>query len=298
MMLEAIDVNHWFGSKNVLYKCNLEIDRGQFVALVGPSGAGKSTLFRAILGTHPVNQGVILVDGQEVQGPNRNVGIVYQRYSLQESLSAEDNVASGLKLDQTSYPYRIFCFLEWWRLRQQHLAEARKLLTQFGLKDQLTSYPAQLSGGQCQRVAIAQALIMKPKVLLLDEPLGALDEAKREELQDVLHGLKLENVEAKKQGQLPPHTIILVTHELNEAFLLADRVVGVTRFWKDEITGETGIEKGATIAYDKLIPPYTTGNFRDFTRFDDLKELLRKVAFDGKLCDPNEHVTFWRDQRK
>lgn len=297
MMLEAIDINHWFGPKKVLYKCNLEIERGQFVALVGPSGAGKSTLFRAILGTHPVNQGVIMVDGQEVQGPNRNVGIVYQRYSLQESLTAEQNVAMGLKLDQSSYPYRIFCFWQWWKLRKQHLAEARKLLTDFDLSGQLTSYPAQLSGGQCQRVAIAQALIMKPKVLLLDEPLGALDEAMREELQDVLEGLKLENKAAKKRGELPPYTIILVTHELNEAFLLADRVVGVTKFWKDKITGEIGIEKGATIAYDKATPAYTAENFRDFSRFTELKELLRKVAFDGELCDPNEHVTFWKDRK-
>ncbi len=294
IILSIKNVSHSFGNKKILDNVSLELLQGSFLAVTGPSGAGKSTLFRAILGTDLTNEGSIQVDGINVIGPDRNVGIVYQQYTLAPFLTVEDNVALGLKLDQTSLPYRTFCFWNWWKLRQQHLIESRKILIQLGLEHAMDAYPEKLSGGMRQRAAIAQALIMRPKILLLDEPFGALDEATREDLQGMLLTLYQENISAKKAGLEPPHTVVMVTHELNEAFYIADRVVGISRFWKDE-QGLTGLENGAKIMYDKAAPVFKPEDPRDFGRFLDLKNLLRKSVFDGELTNPNEHQTFWTD---
>ena len=182
IVLECRNVSHWFGDKKVLYDVNVKVARGEIVGLVGPSGCGKSTLLRAILGTHPPCEGQVLVNGKPIAGPGRDRGIVYQRYSLFPFLTAEANVAFGLMLDQTTLPSRIFLFWKWWRLRKKHLAQAAELLESLKLGDSLRHHPSEMSGGMLQRVAIAQALIMKPEILLLDEPFGALDEATREEL--------------------------------------------------------------------------------------------------------------------
>lgn len=296
MIVTIQNASHSFGNKRILDCINLDLVQGDFTALVGPSGAGKSTLFKAILGTDPLNEGKIYVAGEEVTGPDRHVGIVYQQYTLAPYLTVEQNVAEGLKLDQTSIPYRIFCFWDWWKLRQKHITEARDLLNRVGLGHVLTSYPEALSGGMRQRAAIAQALIMRPQVLLLDEPFGALDEATREDLQGVLKTLSQENEDAKAIGLDPPHTVIMVTHELNEAFYIANRVIGISRFWKDPNTGLTGMERGARVMYDKLTPFFGPNDPRDFGRFLDLKNLLRKSVFDGDLTDPTEHQTYWRDR--
>lgn len=111
--LEIEGVSHWFGSNKVLNDINLQIADGQIVAVVGPSGCGKSTLLRAILGTHPPKAGKILADGEEIKGPSRAVGIVYQHYTLYEFLTAQQNVAFGLKLDQTNIPFRLFQYPRW-----------------------------------------------------------------------------------------------------------------------------------------------------------------------------------------
>ncbi len=227
IVLQCENICQAFGPKRVLYDVNLRIVRGQIVALVGPSGCGKSTLLRAILGTHPPQQGRVLMNDQPVTEPGRDRGIVYQRYSLFPFLTAEKNVAFGPMLDQTSLFFRATQFWKWWALHQRHLEQARDLLCKLKLGESLKHYPAELSGGMCQRVAIAQALIMKPQILLLDEPFGALDEATREEMQQMLLDLYMENVTAKREGRPPPYTILIVTHELNEALYVADRVIGL-----------------------------------------------------------------------
>src|SRR3989338_8158370 len=193
VVLECQAVSHAFGSNRVLYDLNLQVVRGEIVGLVGPSGCGKSTLLRAIIGTHPPNQGQVLVRSRAngnaqipIDKPSRNIGIVYQRYSLFPFLTVWQNVAFGLMLDQSSIWQRTVRPIWWRRLRQQHRAQAHQLLAQVGLESAADRYPQELSGGMCQRVAIAQALIMKPEILLLDEPFGALDEATREELQQML----------------------------------------------------------------------------------------------------------------
>ncbi|CAN0373038.1 unnamed protein product, partial [Ectocarpus sp. 4 AP-2014] len=181
--LEIKHVHHAYGPKKVLNNVNLRVEAGQVIGLVGPSGCGKSTLLRAILGTHPPSSGEVLVGGQTMTRPSRDVGIVYQHYSLYDFLTARENVAFGPKLDQTSTPFRLFNYFGWRKLRAQHLEQADAMLKKVGLYEARDQYPAQMSGGMRQRVAIAQALIMEPRVLLLDEPFGALDEATREELQ-------------------------------------------------------------------------------------------------------------------
>ena len=289
-ILKVQNLHQWFGNNHVLCDINFQIPQGQFVALVGGSGCGKSTLLKAILGTNPPKKGKICIGDLPVTGPNRNVGIVYQAYGLYRFLTAEQLVAFGLKLDQTTIFQRLFMPWFWRPLRKKHLEDARKLLIKFRLEKALSQYPKNLSGGMRQRVAIAQALIMQPKVLLLDEPFGALDEATREELQDMLLALREENKQAEKMGAQPPWTVLIVTHELNEAFYVADRVIGLGRNWKDgNLLGEIS---GATILWDKPAPVCNAGEPRNYELFKEMRNELRQVVIDDDvpIIDRQMHV--------
>jgi NitT/TauT family transport system ATP-binding protein len=291
-VLQVKSVSHWFGDHKVLYDVNLEIAAGQIVAIVGPSGCGKSTLLRAILGTDPPKAGEVMIGGKRVERPCRDVGIVYQDYSLYEFLTAQKNVAFGPMLDQTNPDFRCFRYFEWRKLRRRHMAEAAALLAKVGLEGAADLYPSQMSGGMRQRVAIAQALIMKPRILLLDEPFGALDEATREGLQMMLLKLYQENLEATARKQPPPHTILLVTHELNEALYVADRVVGLSQYHPQGA-------QGATIVYDKAAPVFRPTDPREFEIFLAQKEDLRRVVFDPHhVEDFQQYVSFWREYQK
>ena len=300
--LESRGVNHWFGPKRVLADVNLRVARGQFVSLVGPSGCGKSTFLRAILGTHLPRQGEIVVfpsgqssPGNPVRGPGRDRGIVYQQYSLFPFLTALENVAIGLHLDETSISYRVFCFPKWRRLRRQHLAQAAEFLARVKLSDAMDLYPHEMSGGMRQRVALAQALIMKPEIILLDEPFGALDEATREDLQRMLLSFYLENQQAKQRGDRAPHTLIIVTHELNEAIYVGDRVVGLSQYWDWKKEGHDCCP-GATIVYDKAAPVFEVKDGRDFEKFAGQREEIRRCVFEPSIAsDRNEHVVFWKE---
>jgi NitT/TauT family transport system ATP-binding protein len=289
IVLECNNVCHWFGSKRVLYNVNLRVPRGQTMALVGPSGCGKSTLLRAILGTHPPCAGTVLMEGIPCDRPNRDRGIVYQRYSLFPFLTAEENVAFGLMLDQTSFTFRWLQFWKWAALRRQHRAEAANLLERLGLSGSRRSYPEELSGGMRQRVALAQALIMQPKLLLLDEPFGALDEATREEMQLMLLQLSAENLAARRRHEQPPYTIIIVTHEINEALYVADRVVGLSQFHSEK-------QFGATVVYDKAAPLFKPQDPRDLDAFLAQKEEILQAVFDEtSVRHYSEYVSFWKD---
>ena len=303
--LECRKIYHWFGNNKVLHDVNLKIVRGEIVSLVGPSGCGKSTLLRAIVGTHPPCKGEVLVSttqndkgeissaAEVVKGPGRDRGIVYQNYSLFPFLTAQENVAMGLMLDQTSIPYRLFKFPVWRKLKKQHLEESAELLCKLKLAGAIKRYPHEMSGGMRQRVAIAQALVMKPEVILLDEPFGALDEATREELQRMLLTLYLENVQAKKKSEQPPYTILIVTHELNEAIYVADRVVGLSQYWnwRDE-----GFENcpGATVIYDQTAPVYQPEEEKNLEEFVKQRQAIRTAVFDpGVLQERDEFCRFW-----
>jgi NitT/TauT family transport system ATP-binding protein len=287
--LEVKSLSHSYGSFPVLDNINLQVLPGQIVALVGPSGCGKSTLLKAILGTDPPTSGEVLTDGIPVRGPNRNVGIVYQHYSLYEFMTAEQNVSFGLKLDETSLWMRMFALPTYIRKRKEHIVRSKEFLQRVGLEHACGKYPGEMSGGMKQRVAVAQAFIMKPKIVLLDEPFGALDEAMREELQLMLLRFYQENLIAKQQGRRPEYTILMVTHELNEAIYVADRVIGLSRF-------HTEGDRGAALVYDRPCPIFSPEDPRDYSKFIAQREELRKAVFDDEYVkDRNKYVTFWKE---
>jgi NitT/TauT family transport system ATP-binding protein len=310
VILNIEGVSQWFGNNRVLHDVNLKIVQGQFVALVGSSGCGKSTLLKAILGTQPPKEGIVETDGMPITGPNRNVGIVYQRYGLYRFATTEQNVAFGLKIDQTQIRHRTFMPWYWWPLRKKHLQQSREFLAKLHMDHCLDKYPAELSGGMQQRVALAQAMIMRPKVLLLDEPFGALDEATREDCQMLLLNLYQENLAALRAGQPPPWTVIIITHELNEAFYVSDRVVALGRHWHQylpngktvNINGVpiggrlTGESCGATKVWDKAAPTYRPDEPKDFSKFAAMRDELKRFVLSGQECPEREtHVSFWHD---
>lgn len=290
MLLEIKDLCFKYGDNQVLTNINLQVQAGQFVALVGPSGCGKSTLFKTILGTHKPSSGQVLLDGKEINGPSRNVGIVYQHYSLYDFLTTEHNIAFGPKLDRSTLPHRIFRFWKWRKTYSEILKESRNLIEKYGLAGSENKYPKNLSGGMKQRVAIAQAVVMKPKILLLDEPFGALDEITRHDLQTMLLGFYQDNLKAINAGQYPPYTIIMVTHELNEAIYIGDRVVGVSQYHGNGF-------KGATITYDKKAPVYSPNDEVDFNLFASQKSELKKIVFDENSKPVGkEYINFWSNK--
>jgi NitT/TauT family transport system ATP-binding protein len=298
IVLECKNVNHWFGAAKILHDVNLQVARGETVALVGSTGCGKSTLLRAMLGTHPPRAGAILMNGRPVTQPGRERGIVYQRYALFPYMTALENVAFGPLIQHSSLWERLF---RPWRTRslyKQHLKAAAEQLDKVRLSHALDMYPAQMSGGMCQRVAIAQALIMKPEILLLDEPFGALDEATREEQQEFLLLLYHENLAAKGAGQKPPYTMIIVTHELNEAMYVADRVVALSRHWLWE-GANIAEHPGATVVYDAASPASPRDSVDRHADFLVQRKEIRTVAFEPptRLKPSKQYIRFWDEVR-
>jgi len=318
IVLHIDNLSHTYdGHKNILYNLNIEIARGEIVALVGPSGCGKSTLLRAIVGTHPPTEGsVIVYKGQDKQNPEivtkptRDCGIVYQRYSLFPNLTARQNVAIGLMFDETQLNHRILGFLphylqkrrkkiSWWNLKKIHLDEAAEMLKKVKLGYAMDRYPHQLSGGESQRVAIAQALIMKPSVMLLDEPFGALDEATRESLQMMLLELYAENVKAARENRLPHYTMIIVTHELSEAVLVGDRVLGLSQYWDHLSESDKNATGSATIVYDKKSPVFLPQDVKSQMDFSKQIEEIRNAVFDPNILqNRSDFVQFWNEVNK
>lgn len=300
LVLKCSGVGHWWGNssndfsdgvaRGVLHDVDLSVSRGSILSLVGPSGCGKTTLLRAILGTHPPRAGEIVVfsgsNAQRVQHPGRDRGVVYQQYSLFPFLTALENVALGLKLEQTGILFRVLCFSRWGKLRRRQLDEAAEMLTQFGLGQALNLYPHQMSGGMCQRVALAQALIMKPQILLLDEPFGALDEQTRRDLQRMLLRLYQKNLCARKRGEPAPYTIFLVTHDLDEALYVGDRVVGLSQHWAWRERGYAACP-GATIVYDQPAPIFSPDDEIDEDDFADQHEEIRRAVFQSAARQRN-----------
>ncbi len=299
IILECQQISHGFRDKSVLFDVNIRVIRGEIVALVGPSGCGKSTLLRAIIGTHPPQHGSVIIFSNNqptlVRAPGRDRGIVYQQYSLFPFLTALENVAIGPMLDQTTIPFRLFRYFRWRKLRHQHLEESARLLEKIKLGDAMHLYPHEMSGGMRQRVAVAQALIMKPHILLLDEPFGALDEATREELQDMLLELYWENCTTKENGIDPPYTILIVTHELNEAIYVGDRVVALSQYWNWKKEGYETCP-GATIVYDRVAPVTSPEEEIDYAVFKKQRDEIRRIAFDPtELQDRGAYNLFWSE---
>ena len=192
-----------YGSTAVFSDINCTIERGEFVTLLGPSGCGKSTLLRCIAGLTSVNSGRILLDGVDlvpVTPQKRNIGMVFQSYALFPNMTVEQNVAFGLRMQKVNADDS-----------HKRVAEVLKLVE---LTDFASRYPHQMSGGQCQRVALARSLVTRPRLLLLDEPLSALDARIRKHLREQIRAIQ------RKLGL----TTIFVTHDQEEALTMSDRI--------------------------------------------------------------------------
>ncbi|MGJ4882617.1 ABC transporter ATP-binding protein [Bradyrhizobium sp. SZCCHNRI1029] len=227
--------NVWveYGNQVVLERINLEIASGTFLSIVGPSGAGKSTFLRLILGQERPSQGAVLLDGRPFPaepGPDR--GIVFQRYSVFPHLTVLGNVLLGYELAGSPFTARLFG-----SARKAAMEKSLALIEAVGLAEHRDKYPSALSGGMQQRLAIAQALAKQPRVLLLDEPFGALDPGTRAQMHALIKPLW-------RQHNM---TIVMVTHDIKEAFGLATRLIALDRPRKDPQAPE---RFGARITYD------------------------------------------------
>ena len=215
-MLKLENVKKTYDGKNILKDINLEIGSGEIVSILGPSGCGKTTLLNLILGITEIDSGKIYFDGQditEVSMEKRGFNIVFQDYALFPNLNVYQNITYGLRNKPNISTKE----------------EVEELISLLGLEEHLDKKVEQLSGGQKQRVALARTMVMKPKILLLDEPLSALDGVIKESIKDRIKTIA-------KEYHL---TTIIVTHDPEEALTLSDRVMilnegGISQFDKPE----------------------------------------------------------------
>ncbi len=192
-----------FGDFTAVERVDLDVEKGEFISLLGPSGCGKTTTLQMIAGFVDPTEGKIFINGQDVtqvKPSNRNLGIVFQSYALFPHMTVADNVAFGLQMRGIG--------------KQESNERVKETLEMVHLGDFSHRFPRELSGGQQQRVALARALVIRPEVLLLDEPLSALDAKIREDMQIELRGIQ------RKLGT----TTILVTHDQGEAMAMSDRI--------------------------------------------------------------------------
>ena len=231
---------------------NMHVETGEFVCAVGASGSGKSTLLRLVAGLEMPTAGEITVDGQSVIGPGADRGMVFQSYTLYPWMTVQENVEFGLKLQGME--------------AKQRRAEASRYLDVVGLAQFSRSLPKELSGGMKQRVAIARALANQPKILLMDEPFGALDVHTIETLQELLLELW------ERLGI----SILMITHDVSEAVFLAERVY-VLSARPGTIQQEIKIELGQHRAYEVRRTP------QFHHHCDEIMDLLRGVAASSAL---------------
>jgi len=201
--LQVQDLAKRFGGTTVFERVSLTMEKGEFVCIIGHSGCGKTTILNILAGLDRASEGAVLMDNREVAGPSLERGVVFQGHALMPWLSAMSNIAFAVK---SRWP-------DWNRIQVQ--THCQKFLDMVGLTGAEHKKPAQLSGGMKQRVGIARAFAIQPKMLLLDEPFGALDALTRGTIQDEL----LRICEATRQ------TVFMITHDVDEAMLLADRIL-------------------------------------------------------------------------
>lgn len=250
------------GTKTVLHRLNAEIRAGEFVAVLGETGCGKSTLLRMVLGQEFPTEGAVVVDGKPVTRIDARCGYVPQKYALFPDRTVMQNVLYG--------PENAFCgwmgrmLPRFWRFRRELRAEAGQLLLRMGLKSaDFGKYPGQLSGGMQQRVAIAQALLMRPPVLLMDEAFSALDPVTRATLQQQMKDLWLET----------RPTVLFVTHNTSEALLLATRVLVLKPYVEGEMESNVLVDMQVPHTSEPLA-------VRKRTReFEQLREHVKQLAF-------------------
>ncbi|MBU2359065.1 MAG: ATP-binding cassette domain-containing protein [Alphaproteobacteria bacterium] len=220
-----------YGRRPIIERVNVDVAEGEFISIVGASGCGKSTFLRLLLAQETPTRGHISINGAApAREPGLDRGIVFQRYSVFPHLTVRENIIAGESFRRGWGRF-------WGADRRRALARADETLARIGLDHVADQYPATLSGGMQQRLAIAQALVAKPSVLLLDEPFGALDPGTRIQMHDFL-------TELRAQTQM---TVFMVTHDLGEAFKLGDRVLVFDKVRWDPQDPNL---HGATITYD------------------------------------------------
>ncbi|WP_075186547.1 ABC transporter ATP-binding protein [Teredinibacter haidensis] len=227
--------NLWkeFDDQIVLEQLNLTVEKGEFVTIVGASGCGKTTFLKMLLGTETPSRGSILLDQHPIPAePNEERGIVFQRYSVFPHLTVLQNVLLAKELESSPILAKLFG-----SAKRKALTEARQMIAAVGLEPATDKYPHELSGGMQQRLALAQSLIKKPRILLLDEPFGALDPGIRADMHKLVLTLWREH-------QL---TIFMITHDIKEGFSLGTRLLV---FDKDRYDPQAPNAFGAQITYD------------------------------------------------
>lgn len=235
--------NLWkkYGNNTVLERINITVNAGEFITMVGTSGCGKSTFLKMLLGMEEPTSGELLLDGKPIPNePDQSRGIVFQQYSVFPHLTVLENVIIAREFEHAPLIGKLFG-----GKKQKVVDEAKALLESVGLTPSLTKYPHELSGGMKQRLAIAQALIRQPRILLLDEPFGALDPGIRADMHQLI--LKL-----WREHNL---TVFMVTHDLSEGFYLGTRLWVFDKLRRDPHSPESF---GASITYDLPVTRKTT----------------------------------------
>ncbi|MBZ2189003.1 ABC transporter ATP-binding protein [Alcanivorax sp. JB21] len=235
-IIELKNVWKEYGKEVVLERLNVRVEEGEFVTIVGASGCGKTTFLKMLLGTEQASRGDLLLDGAAMPAePDGARGIVFQRYSVMPHLTAERNVMLAGELSANRFLGRAFG-----ARRRALREEAQTMLARVGLGEAGDKYPHELSGGMQQRLALAQALIKKPRILLLDEPFGALDPGIRRDMHDLVLSL----------WRSQKLTVFMITHDLEEGFYLG------TRLWvfdKARLDVQAPGAYGARITYDLAV---------------------------------------------
>jgi NitT/TauT family transport system ATP-binding protein len=311
IILHLQDTYKRYGPKTILNDIDLEVSEGEFVSVVGPSGCGKSTLLRLVLGQEHVTKGKIFFDGKVIEGPSIERGIVYQKYGLFPNLTVLENVVLGKRLKQGWIKNLVSKFRSGCGINQ----EGFEILKRVGLEQHANKFPHELSGGMQQRVAIAQALIMRPKILMMDEPFGALDPGTRENLQLFLmelwskqnkqadekrkqyqelalkDGKSYEDVVAElsdvEKSKLNKMTIFFVTHDLEEAVFVGSRLLVVSQYYTD-LDQQGYVENQGS----KIVADYSLRNrddlvatsIKETNEFGQLIAQIRKEGFDPKFA--------------
>ena len=288
--LHVEDVYKSYGPKLVLENVDLSTSPGTFCSVVGPSGCGKSTLFRLVLGEELPTRGLIHIEGERVTGPGTDRGIVYQRYSLYPHLTVLGNVTLGRNL-RTGLADR-------WRDRKVIRDQAMTYLERVKLAAHAHKYPHELSGGMQQRVAIAQALITQPRLLMMDEPFGALDPETREAMQLFI-------LELWEEHHM---TIFFVTHDMEEAVYLGNRVLVLSQHYTDDRGAGPDVQRGSRIVADYELPSAVASTkVKHSPEFRDLVQEIRRVGFSPEqlrhvaefnLRHPDSFQTLTGEERK
>ena len=251
--------------RKVLDRLNVTIEPGEFIAVCGQTGCGKSTMLRLILGAERPATGRVLIEGRELPRPDRNRGYVPQKYSLFPDKTVLDNITFGPEMEEFGLLGRLTP--KFFRRRRELRSIARSYLRQMGLDESdALKYPDQLSGGMQQRVAIAQSLMMRPRILLMDEAFSALDPATRADMQKLIRKLWTET----------RTTILFVTHNLAEAIYLGSRVV---------VLGRETPDSGSNVMFELNVPDSarTATGYPRRDELDRMMKLIEDAALGGRM---------------